>query len=400
MKNIKLLIAVIALTISLNSISQPFTALNSGTTESLGTIHFTDDNTGYILGLNGTIKKTTDGGTTWKSLISGTTKDISDILFRNKDTGYCSARGGVILKTTNGGKTWSKLNSGVYTDLSRIAFTSKAVFITGYSGVLLRSLDEGATWTKLNSTASTYLYGAKFLNDSVGFISGLGVLLKTVDGGNTWNGLSCPTTTHLFSIHIMDKLNILIVGGSIPNNEGHIVTTADGGKNWKLTKFKNTFFGTIQFIDKTTGYISVGDTKANTGTIYKTLDGGKTWKLQKSSSKRLFGAAFPSKNVGYFSGLNGALLKTTINSTDINEVKSKKSIALEIYPNPTSDILNLEIKNGNTDDATITILDINGRKVKTQKFENIIDISNLAKGTYLINVTSGTDSVTKRIIKK
>ncbi len=396
----KKIILLFCITSSFLSFGQAFNELKSGTSEALGTIRFTDNNTGYVAGSSGVIKRTTDAGATWIKVNSGTSQDISDMLFKNKDTGYCSARGGVILKTTDAGATWNKLNSGVYTDLSRIAFTSNAIFIAGYSGLILRSMDDGATWKKLNSTSSTYLYGISFLNDSLGFISGFGVILKTLDGGNTWKGLNCPTTTHLFSIYAKNNMNLMIVGGSIPDNEGHLVSTKDGGATWNLTKFKNTFLGTIEFIDANTGYISGGDTKANTSTIYKTMNNGNTWKIQQSNSKRQFGASFPSLNVGYTCGLNGTVLKTKDIITGLKEVESTSRVSLEVFPNPTTDILKLKLINGNNSKATISFLDANGKKVLSQEYADEINISAFAKGIYFVQVTIGSSSITKRFIKK
>lgn len=402
--NMKKLILLISLSSCFISFGQTFNELKSGTTEVLGAIRFTDNNTGFVAGNNGIIKRTLDGGATWVKVNSGTSYDISDMLFKSKDTGYCSARGGVILKTTNAGATWKKLNSGISSDLSRIGFTSNAIFITGYGGIILKSLDEGATWKKLNSTASTYLYGISFLNDSVGFVSGLGVILKTIDGGASWKKLNCPTTTHLFSIHIQDKMNVIIVGGSIPKNEGHVLSTKDGGVSWNLTKFKNNFFGSVEFCNSSIGYISGGDSKANTSTIYKTIDAGKTWTVQSSKSKRQFGIAITKQQetgskMVYTCGLGGTILKAMDIITSIKEASNLR-INLEMYPNPTKDILNLKLVNGNTSNATITILDASGRKVLSQVFVSKLDISAFAKGIYFVQISIAEKSVTKRIIKK
>ena len=403
--NINYLFLSICFSFGFTSYGQTFNELKSGTSETLGVVRFTVESTGYVAGNNGLIKKTIDGGVTWKKLVSGTSQDISDIRFKDKDTGYCSARGGLILKTVDAGKTWKKLNSGVYTDLSRIGFTSNAIYITGYSGVILRSLDAGKTWIKVPSPTSSYLYGVSFLNDSIGFVSGYGVILKTLDGGNTWNKLNSPTTTHLFSIHIKDNKNVWIVGGSIPDNEGHLISTEDGGATWSLTKFTKNFFGSIEFINGNTGYISGGDSKANTSTIYKTIDGGRTWKVQSSMSKRQFGLATTTQGESgnkavYTCGLGGTILKAMNGNTNIKKLGVSKSLNLEIYPNPAKDIINFKLVNGNISRATIRILDANGRVVLSQALTAKLDVSAFTKGIYLVQVVIGENSVNKRIIIK
>ena len=53
----------------------------SGTTSDLNSIYFTDANTGYIVGYNGTILKTNNSGTTWNAQTSGTTNELVSVFF-------------------------------------------------------------------------------------------------------------------------------------------------------------------------------------------------------------------------------------------------------------------------------------------------------------------------------
>jgi photosystem II stability/assembly factor-like uncharacterized protein len=90
---------------------------------SLMSVHFLDDNTGFTVGDVGTILKTTNGGTSWIALSSGTTQDLYSVYFTNANTGYVVGKGGTILKTINGGSTWLLLSSGTTSELHSIYFT-------------------------------------------------------------------------------------------------------------------------------------------------------------------------------------------------------------------------------------------------------------------------------------
>jgi hypothetical protein len=82
---------------------------SSGTNQSLEGVSFTDANTGTTVGSDGTILRTTDGGTTWTSQsnpFSGTTYDFWDVFFSDANTGLVVGNGGIILRTTTGGVTW------------------------------------------------------------------------------------------------------------------------------------------------------------------------------------------------------------------------------------------------------------------------------------------------------
>lgn len=59
--------------------------------------------TGWAVGDNGTILKTTDGGNTWGLQTSGTTESLQSVHFINTQTGYIVGTNGVILKTVTGG---------------------------------------------------------------------------------------------------------------------------------------------------------------------------------------------------------------------------------------------------------------------------------------------------------
>ena len=58
-----------------------WTVLSSGTTENLNNIKFLDDDTGIIVGDNGTILISNDGGETWSSMNSGVDENLNTIDF-------------------------------------------------------------------------------------------------------------------------------------------------------------------------------------------------------------------------------------------------------------------------------------------------------------------------------
>ncbi|HMR42040.1 MAG TPA: YCF48-related protein [Ignavibacteria bacterium] len=70
----------------------------------LYSIDFAGPNTGYCVGLQGLILKTTNGGLTWGSQ-SGTSGTLRSVIFTDSLTGYAAGDLGVIIKTTNGGLT-------------------------------------------------------------------------------------------------------------------------------------------------------------------------------------------------------------------------------------------------------------------------------------------------------
>lgn len=70
-----------------------------------------------------------------------------------------------------------------------------------------------------------------------------------------------------------------------------------------------------------------------------------------------------------------------------------------IYPNPVNDVLNITSKN-NVAINTITITDLAGRVVKSEGNVSNINVSGLASGTYLIDITTDNGKASSKFIKK
>lgn len=73
---------------------------------------------------------------------------------------------------------------------------------------------------------------------------------------------------------------------------------------------------------------------------------------------------------------------------------------IKLFPNPTSDILNVKLSHLNTI-KSIKVVDLNGRTVLNIKDNfNTIDVSELQSGLYILNIETSNGYITKRFIKK
>lgn len=80
---------------------------NSGTNANLNGLQFISTTTGFAVGDNGVILKTTDGGSNWVQQTSPTTANLLSIKFVNATTGYITAQDTFFLKSSNSGNSWS-----------------------------------------------------------------------------------------------------------------------------------------------------------------------------------------------------------------------------------------------------------------------------------------------------
>ena len=74
---------------------------------------------------------------------------------------------------------------------------------------------------------------------------------------------------------------------------------------------------------------------------------------------------------------------------------------LKVYPNPTASQFTLELKESN--EAFLKIIDFNGRILSEQSIntdKSIVDISNLSKGIYFLQISTNKFTVNKKIVKE
>lgn len=88
----------------------------SPTQNSLFSIHFPSSDVGYIVGYQGKILKTVDGGNNWGTQTSPVTETLWSVHFPTVNAGYAVGANGVIIKTVNGGVNWAPKTSGTTTE--------------------------------------------------------------------------------------------------------------------------------------------------------------------------------------------------------------------------------------------------------------------------------------------
>ena len=93
----------------------------SGTSNQLFSVNFTNSNTGFAVGISGTILKTTNGGTNWENQQSGISPWLHSVYFVDDNTGWAVGDGCTIIKTTNGGVTF--VDEKIIEDHSNRVFT-------------------------------------------------------------------------------------------------------------------------------------------------------------------------------------------------------------------------------------------------------------------------------------
>jgi subtilisin-like proprotein convertase family protein len=75
-----------------------------------------------------------------------------------------------------------------------------------------------------------------------------------------------------------------------------------------------------------------------------------------------------------------------------------------IYPNPNNGTFNIKVASPNGEKMNVSVFDMRGRQVYKNRFdaglqqENTIDLGNVQAGVYLVNLTDGIQTITKKIV--
>lgn len=200
---------------------------------SLEKVYFYDDQTGFILGLDGTIFKTIDGGITWDSVHTGITDYLYDIFFINENIGWLCADWS-LYKTTNGGISWFKIQEFAPFEIYFADENRGWVFTMGnvFSGHIRYTTDGGINWTfQLSTPYSNNINSFHMINEKKGCAVGAyGQIWFTINSGEDWIQVESPTDKHLFSVFFADESVGYAAGRNgtiIKTNSGGIVNTQD-----------------------------------------------------------------------------------------------------------------------------------------------------------------------------
>lgn len=169
-------------------------------------VYFLDANEGWLVGEFGSVYHTTDGGKNWQIRTIEALKPevgenewelpkltLFDVRFFDRQRGFILGVDGTMLKTDDGGKEWRKIDSASTNSLFAIAAIGDTCWAVGDRGMYIMSTDGGNTWTNNEDAIHTkgWLTSVAFVNENVGWVVGkAGAVFKTIDGGKTFEWLS------------------------------------------------------------------------------------------------------------------------------------------------------------------------------------------------------------------
>ena len=206
-------------------------------------VYFSNQYQGWIVGHDGVILHTADGGRAWIHQGGDPDPETSyqDVYFLNSKRGFVVGAYGIYRMTNDGGKTWQ----AEWIDEEELHFNKISqgldsyLYIAGESGTLLRSLDNGASWKRIDSPYHGSFYGLIFIQDTTMLIYGLrSKVFRTADHAESWKQIPMYPEVLITSGVKIDSGDIILagLGGNffISRNQGKSF------KHWQISRIKGS----------------------------------------------------------------------------------------------------------------------------------------------------------------
>lgn len=156
-----------------------------------------------------------------------------------------------------------------------------------------------------------------------------------------------------------------------------------------------------------TGKYITHKTAGTAGTGTKTWTFNWTAPIAGSGNAILYGAFVAANANGTNTGdqvfLTSLLIQENLSAGIMDIVNNADS--WNVYPNPSTDRINIESLDANAEMKSLEMYDITGKLIKSFSYETIsqsqsIDIANLQSGVYVLNIQTDKNRVTKKFVKQ
>jgi photosystem II stability/assembly factor-like uncharacterized protein len=351
--------------------------------------------------------QTANGGVLWNiktNIFNSTGSYFDGVNFWDSIHGFCYGEPiGIfpnikfeIYYTSDGGNTWNLcIDPPAPTPLTEMfSFGSSesstiinggVAFIITSKGRVLKTNDYGISWNATVSNPFSLSAGESYLfrvyASSENFIICSKYFLDTpsgtwkysTDGGATWNNYLPTGTFRGYTMSYLPGTPDLFVGASplVSNFGGNGASYCTTSTAWSTytdvllqRSGSNLPCFSVGFADQTTGWIGVYDSNSSFNTIVK-----------------------------YYNPTIGIKPIATVYGDDVN-----------IYPNPSTGILNFSVNGTGKECIQIKVIDVLGNIVFSEMTDitnqsvNSFDLSSYSKGIYFVIMNSGNSVITKKII--
>ncbi|MBM4166827.1 MAG: T9SS type A sorting domain-containing protein [Ignavibacteria bacterium] len=281
----------------------------TASTSTLYDIDVTSSDVVWVINSTEAIYKSVDRGETFSLVLDNGSSAFYAMHFFDETYGAIVGTNGTMYYTKNGGVNFDTVTIENFTgQVMRSVYMKSATDIQalGDQGIIIRSTDGCETWKYVEN--GYILYGVDFLDENFGIAVGnRGYIIKTTDGGTTWKDImTIQSTINLYDVKVFDTQTYYICGGT-----GLLYITEDGGETFTKRPLPVVSGNskTLHFFNRNEGYCA-----GEMGYIYYTMDAGETWTSQfyfGASSNNIEDVFFLNDTTGFAIGERGKFVKTS-----------------------------------------------------------------------------------------
>jgi photosystem II stability/assembly factor-like uncharacterized protein len=199
------------------AVAPPAAAGPSPTTDLSDVVFLADGRSGWIVGDEGMILRSSDGGASWQPQASGTGAGLWSVaLSADGRSGWIVGGEGTILRSSDGGASWQPQASGTGAWLRSVALSAdgRSGWIVGTGGTLLRTTDGGASWQpQASGTRAVLTSVGASVDPLVAVFAGAGMIGVSRDGGQTWKPVDYRRYPAPWA-WLLVAINLLVIGRS------------------------------------------------------------------------------------------------------------------------------------------------------------------------------------------
>lgn len=422
-----ILFSIFVSLITLNSSSQEWVEIMSGTTKKLNTIEFVGNNIGYVGGDDSLLLKTTDGGATWNEVTyTGVTfypsqENILKLDFVDENVGFMTIGPySGTYKTVDGGLTWEQLfvSIGFCYNQGLFFFDENNGFVGGagcFQSELVQKLENGI-WSEIQAggltSSSDLITDLDFLNPLFGLAaSSGGSILRTTDGGLTWerynvdvidNSLTPENNEVITAIEIISDM---VAVATFKSNffdpvyyQGGKIISYDGGITWTLLEESHPANDVHLSAAGITYVCESVYSCGMMGQISSTSD-FITWNYDFVNMPMYAITSLPNMKV-FAVGEYGTILMKESHSGSASIVSIEEEKKFTVFPNPVGNDLTFSLLPV-SQRTTVYVVDLQGKTVLvTDMSTKILDVSKLSSGMYHLLLISDENQFQTSFVKE
>lgn len=293
-----------------------------------------DRRNGVVVGNNGLIMRTRDGGKTWIGETETVTSEpysLNSVWCFDSLTAVACGRLGTILRTTDGGYDWTLINIPSTATFYDVHFQTPLIgTIVGSYGTIYRTHDGGLNWEEQRSLLiDEDLRHVSFSDTANGVACGLhGTFRMTSNGGKSWVKITSSSDSVDFlgieyissSTIIATATTLIYQGPGSLYKDTYILRSTNQGVFWDTVMYYRGVgpeYSSLDFISEKVGYCvqntgNIGSASLYGSLLYKTTDGGLTWDTTRARPQILSQSmSFINEHSGTIVGADGVASHTS-----------------------------------------------------------------------------------------